>query len=348
MLYECLTGRPPFRGPTPLDTLLAVLEREPDRPTKCDRDLATIAMKCLNKEPTKRYDSAAAMADDLDRWLNGEPIAARPLRPGESVVKWVKRQPAHAALIVVLVCWILNLRLEWSWIATLAITVMVSLEMCQLVFLVAYACGRPINVPGDYVVATAGSIALLPASLIVIFYPASMSERWAMAAGVVLSLWAAGFILSWLWSRRQAGPLLIRLCPYGRAITFGMFTFACVMSLFAIPLAGSLSFPRGERNLVTDSIYWLTIVTIVPFLFLLCGAWCDIRQNGYLNFLEFRKWQDIQRYEWSGHGRDYLSLHVTSNRVAQTFPASFFAISAGRKTVISTILEEHLHKRNSS
>jgi WD40 repeat protein/tetratricopeptide (TPR) repeat protein len=105
ILYECLTGQPPFRSKTPVDTILQVLEQEPIDPRvrypAADRDLATISLKCLEKEPRRRYESPAALADDLERWLAGVPIQARPARPWERAWKWARRKPALAALAMV-------------------------------------------------------------------------------------------------------------------------------------------------------------------------------------------------------------------------------------------------------
>jgi WD40 repeat protein len=103
ILYNLLTGRPPFEGDTPLGTLLQVAGHEPVPPSRVrqgiPRDLETICLKCLCKEAAQRYASALDLAEDLQRFQGGESIHARPAGHLERVLKWVKRRPATAALL---------------------------------------------------------------------------------------------------------------------------------------------------------------------------------------------------------------------------------------------------------
>jgi len=131
MLYEMLTGRTPFVADTPLETMRKVIEENPERPSqlrssrrkealteksqtdqslltsaateKVDRDLETICLKCLRKEPEQRYHTAEELADDLERWLRHEPIQARPITGLERAGKWMRRHPALAATTAMLV-----------------------------------------------------------------------------------------------------------------------------------------------------------------------------------------------------------------------------------------------------
>ncbi len=118
ILYELLTDRPPFSADTTMAVIMQVMTQEARRVrqlnSKVPADLETICMKCLQKEPSRRYASAAALADDLDRFLAGEPIHARPISRVERVIKWARRRPTAAALLVI-VCLTVAALLIGGW-----------------------------------------------------------------------------------------------------------------------------------------------------------------------------------------------------------------------------------------
>jgi len=121
ILYQLLTGRPPFQAPSVQETLELVRTAEPAPPRDLQpylpRDLQTICLKCLAKEPKSRYPSAAALADDLRRFLAGEPIAARPATLTDRTVKWIKRRPVVAGLLAALLLAIVGggTGVVWQW-----------------------------------------------------------------------------------------------------------------------------------------------------------------------------------------------------------------------------------------
>lgn len=107
ILYATLTGRPPFQAANPMETIKQVLEQEPvsikQLIATMPRDLETICLKCLRKEADKRYDNANDLANDLERWLNGEPIVARRVSRAERAWKWCKRKPVIVGSIATIV-----------------------------------------------------------------------------------------------------------------------------------------------------------------------------------------------------------------------------------------------------
>ena len=103
ILYELLTGQPPFEADTPMEVMRKAVDQEPKRPSAIrrwlDRDLETVCLKCLEKDPHRRYASADALAEDLERWLRNEPILARPANTWKHMMKWIRRHPAPTGII---------------------------------------------------------------------------------------------------------------------------------------------------------------------------------------------------------------------------------------------------------
>lgn len=123
ILYDALTGRPPFLGADPMATIVQVRTMEPVPPSRWQpglpRDLETICLKCLEKSPARRYESAGELADDLRRFLEGEPIRARPASVFEKAWKWARRRPTSAALIALSVLTLLGAAIAGGTIAQL-------------------------------------------------------------------------------------------------------------------------------------------------------------------------------------------------------------------------------------
>ena len=122
IFYALLTGRPPFEAQSPVDTLLQVLESEATLPTKVDRrvprSLELICMRCLEKQPSDRYPSAAALAQDLERFLKGEPVEARATDTWQRIRRWGRRQPALVAHLAMLFMALLTIQITYILIGT--------------------------------------------------------------------------------------------------------------------------------------------------------------------------------------------------------------------------------------
>src|SRR6266513_2055527 len=107
VLYQLLTDHPPFAGGTTYETIKLLLDTEPRQPrlwnARIDRDVSTICLKCLEKDPKRRYSSALALAEDLERWLRHEPILARRTGVVSRTEKWVRRNPTSGLLAASLV-----------------------------------------------------------------------------------------------------------------------------------------------------------------------------------------------------------------------------------------------------
>jgi hypothetical protein len=301
ILYELLTGRPPFQAATALDTLMQVLEREPVSPRsirpEISRDLETICLKCLKKEPSKRYGSAMALAEDLERWLKGQPIQARPSGVGERMLKWVKRNPYQTFLVVVLGCWYFNVRLQWAWIDLALYATVLLLALWCLAKLLLRAFGRPMKAPLNLVEEVFLPGGALAALFVLGFYPGDFAVRKSLSEAILLTALWWGNILLWLWWRRQAGALLVAQRERVGVIAIGLACF--LFSIFSI--MGTLDPAYGHGGDVFVAVCLVIDVSIsgMFFLFLMLGVGIEIREHGCVTFFHFVRWEEIDSYEWT-------------------------------------------------
>jgi hypothetical protein len=310
ILYELLTGRPPFRAETPLDTILQVLERDPLRPAvlnpAIDRDLETICLKCLDKDPHRRYGSALALAEDLERWLAGEPIQARPSGPARKVFKWVKRNPLATILMVVLACWYFNVRLQWAWLDWAVLGMLMFAGLARGLTLVRRALGAmpaaKLDLYEDGFLLPGTVLALL----ILCFYPVELTERKSLARSVLMILVLSGLAAQWLCRRIQAGPMMTAVrTPWPLVLIFGAF-----FGIMATSEAGKLlEVFEQPGDLLVAVCARVEGLCISLFLFVMFTAGIEIRQHGCVTFFRFLRWEDLESYRWKP-ARDYWILQL--------------------------------------
>ncbi len=292
-------------------------------------------MKCLEKEPRHRYGSALALAEDLERWLAGKPIAARRISPLQKMGKWARRNPSLAILLVVLVCWYFNVRLQWAWLEWANLSVLLLLGLWRLQSLVRKTIGKPAG--GSVVMETQDF--MLPGYLLAIYvlcwYPATLVERKTLAFAAIIIPFCWGFVFTWLWRRRHAGPLAMIVRPLpATAIFFG----AC-LGVNIVSSIYSLIHVAGEPgDALVNGCYWLQILSTYVALFLMVVAGLEIRKEGCVTFFRFVRWDEIESFGWTQRGGVLLlQLKLRKNPLLMQK-----AVPPAKKTLVDQMLLEHL------
>jgi hypothetical protein len=248
ILYELLTGRPPFRAQTPVETLLRVLECDPERPRavnpNADQDLEAICLKCLARDPQQRYASAADLASDLEHWLQGEPLSVRPLRLASLVRLWLRLNFGAGA-------WLVVVGLGWGLLAGVD-----GLLVVNDVWGLSEGLRAALYLLGVLLVCSAG---LLTAALV-----RPRNARADLAAGTITGLLAAipCYTISWGW-----WAILVALDRWGRAgvpfgIWLGMVEVVALMGLIFVvetSAAGHLLRRHGRLRSIIGPYFELVI-----------------------------------------------------------------------------------------
>jgi hypothetical protein len=341
ILYELLTGRPPFRAESEIETILQVLDRDPPQPRtvnpRIDRDLETICLKCLEKGPKNRYASALAVAEDLERWLAGHTIQARPTNTARRVWKWAKRNPTLAVLLVVLPLWYFNVRLpwQWDWLAWSGFAIFFLLALWRIGVMCGRAVGRLPGKPWDL----SWDDVYLPGTLLAIvvlgFYPAELVDRKALAVALIVTPVFWNLIIRWLRRRSSAGPLSLAVrSPMPLVILMGL-----CLGVFSIgETVDLIQGAEPARDLLARISSAIQIISGNLSLFLLACVGIEFRKQGCLTFFRFVRWEEIASAEWKPASLDYamLTLKLRDNPVGL-----FKTIPRAKQENVDRVLKEH-------
>jgi hypothetical protein len=330
ILYELLTGRPPFRADTEVDTILQVLEREPARPRalnpQIDRDLETICLKCLEKAPGQRYASALALAEDLENWLAGRTIQARPSGPGTRLWKWARRSPAQATLLVVFILWASNVPFQWAWLGAALQTVLFLLVFFMgsfwLAAVISRIRGKSPDVSGLSLVNEALSLAVMVGVLVVCF---GMDHPWArksLVLDILFTVYVLGLITDWLWRRARAGSLLLaaRRSPDGWGV-FVICGFCLAFLCSGLVIAGDYMYAGRDPEKGLTSMMLFASLGIWGLA--ACFAGIEFRQRACVTFFRFAPREQIASYEFAAPNRTLkLNLRGNSLPILEMLPPS--------------------------
>jgi hypothetical protein len=348
VLYELLTGRPPFRAETELDTLLQVLDRDPPRPRTLNAavagDLETICLKCLEKEPPHRYASALEVAEDLERWLEGRPIQARPSGPAKRVLKWARRNPTLVVLLVVLVLWYFNLRLSWNWawLEWFSSGIVLLAGLARL----GVACWGARAEHAGILSLRFLSGAFEGASFILIALIVFFHHRGDAPSRTLLTLFVVPFaifftcaclerVTDWLRRRVRTGsPLLALRPPLPITVVIGIIMGGATL---ANALRWRWVVAPGGALLHASWVVGCSCLYVFLLLILVTGT--EIRDRGCVTFFESALWEDLESWDW-GRRMGYLLLRLKHRGSPVWLEQMVYP--ARKKEMVDRILMEHL------